>query len=260
MAYGRVDTGALLQQAIAKIAGMERPPELVLLTGDLTDCGLIDEYRHLRELLAGLDVPVYMVPGNHDRRENLRNVFADDPAIPKGPGPIQYVVDSFDVRLIALDTVVEGEGYGALGPQRLQWLAERLAEAPARPTVIFMHHPPFCTGMSAMDRIGCRDGDALGTLIQRHPQVQRVLCGHVHRPIQMPWCGTLGCVAPSTAHQLILELDTDQPERFCLEPPGFLLHWWDARHGMATHTCVSASFPGPYDIELDPDYPAYQAS
>lgn len=258
-AYGCIDTARLLRQAVAKIGAMERSPDVVLITGDLTDCGLVEEYVHLRELLSGLSAPVFMVPGNHDRRENLRAVFADQCPELDLPGHMHYVVDRFVVRLIALDSVVDGQPHGELGSQCLGWLDERLADDPQRPTVLFMHHPPFRTGFAAMDRIGCRDGGQLGALVQRYPQVERVLCGHVHRAIQMPWCGSLACVGPSTAHQMALDLGSGRPEQFCLEPPGFLVHLWQGADGMVTHTCVTGDFPGPYDITLDPDYPAYQS-
>lgn len=259
-AYGRVDTAGLLRQAVSKINMMTPRPDVVLITGDLTDCGLVEEYVHLRELLSDLRMPVFMVPGNHDRRDSLRAVFASWAPELDSAGPIQYVIEQFDVRLIALDSVVDACPYGELGGQCLAWLEERLTEEPERPAVLFMHHPPFRTGFASMDRIGCRDGDRLGALVRRHPQVERVLCGHVHRAIQMPWHGSLACVAPSTAHQLALDFEGNRPEQFCLEPPGFLMHLWQGQDGMVTHTCVTGDFPGPYDIELDPDYPACQAS
>lgn len=245
--YGCVDTAAMLRQAVTRLKSLATPPDLVLITGDLTDRGQPQEYDHLRALLADLPYPLFLIPGNHDRRIALRAAFAAADTRFPAEGPIQYVVDDFEVRLIALDSVDEGEHHGELGWERLRWVDERLAEAPERPTIIFMHHPPFHTGYAAMDRIACRDGHQLGAVIEKHPQVQRVLCGHVHRPIQVPWHGTLGCVAPSTAHQMSLDFRPDSDEQFTLEPPGFLLHWHQPGSLMATHTCVTGHFPA-HDI------------
>lgn len=260
LAYGRVDTAAFLRQAVSRLAALDTRPDAVVMTGDLTDCGLPEEYALLRDILAGLPVPFFLVPGNHDRPENLYRAFADVWPDSDDPQRMQYVVDVGEVRLIALNSVMAGKPWGELGGERLRWLDARLSEAPGRPTMIFMHHPPFATGMVPMDRIGCRDGDRLGEVIRRNPQVQRVLCGHLHRSIQVSWSGTVGCVAPGTAHQLALDLQQDRTEQFCLEPPGFLLHLWQPGTGTATHTCLTGDFPGPYVLELDPEYPAYAAT
>ena len=96
---------------------------------------------------------------------------------------MQYVVEGHPVRLIALDTLVPGQVGGLLCAERLIWLAARLEEAPARPTLIFMHHPPFVTGLQAMDAMGLEGKEELAAVIRRHPQVERLVCGHVHRPM-----------------------------------------------------------------------------
>lgn len=259
LAYGRVDTNGLLRQAVSCVAALETRPDAVVITGDLTDCGLVQEYSLLREILEELPMPFFLVPGNHDRPENLHRVFVDCWPDCESVDPMRYAVAVGAIRLVALNSVVEGKPYGELGPERLAWLDARLSQAPKRPTMVCLHHPPFSTGMVPMDRIGCRDGEQLGEIIRRHPQVERVLCGHLHRPIQIGWNGTVGCVAPSTAHQLLLDLEQDRPERLSLEPPGFLLHLWRPETGTVTHTCLTGDFGDPYMIELDPEYPAYEA-
>lgn len=246
--YGCVDTAGLLEQALCSLKAMPVRPDVVLITGDLTDHGQPEEYEHLRALLTGLPFPLLMVPGNHDRRGALRTAFAGFDTVMPDRGPIQYVVDDYEVRLIGLDSVSEGQHHGELGWDRLRWLDQRLAEARDRPTVLFMHHPPFQTGYALMDRNGCRDGRKLGAVMEQHPQVQRVLCGHLHRTVQVLWHGTMGCVAPSTAHQMHLDLRAAPEQRFCLEPPGFLLHWHEAGNPMATHACSSGHFPA-HDIQ-----------
>ena len=147
--------------------------------------------------------------------------------------------------MIGLDTLVPGEVAGALCPERLSWLEARLTEAPGRPTMIFMHHPPFETGL-AMDRHMCRNGSALGALLERHPNVERVCCGHVHRLIQTHWHGTPAVICPSTAHQIAPELHGAEHSAYTLEPPGFLLHRWDGPGRLTTHFIPSGIFPGPF--------------
>jgi 3',5'-cyclic AMP phosphodiesterase CpdA len=121
-----------------------------------------------------------------------------------------------------------------------------LAEAPERPTVLFMHHPPFRTAIEHMDVIGLNGAEALGALVERHPQIERILCGHLHRPIQVRWRGTLAATAPSTAHQVVLDLRPGADGAFALEPPGYQLHVWTPEAGIVSHTTYVGKFDGPH--------------
>jgi Icc protein len=246
VAYGLVDTAAMLRAAVASLLAQRPRPDLVLLTGDLTDAGRPEEYALLRELLAPIDCPIYVVPGNHDDRAALRAGFADHAYLPPGDGFIQYVVEDHAVRLIGLDTVSPGEAGGVLCGDRLAWLETQLAAAPDRPTVVFLHHPPFNTGITHMDAIGLAGSAAFATVIRRHPQVERVLAGHLHRPIQARWAGTLASTAPSPAHQVLLDLTPDAAPGFTLEPPGYQLHLFTPEIGLVSHTVTIGNFAGPY--------------
>lgn len=245
LAYRRVDTEAYLARAVRHLLALSPRPDVVLGTGDLVDAGRPDEYRRLRALLAPLPMPVYLIPGNHDDRDALRAAFADHGYLPR-EGFIQYVVDEHPLRLVALDTLVPGQGGGLLCAERLAWLDARLADAPDRPTLIFMHHPPFDTGVHHMDRIGLENAEAMGEVIRRHSQVLCITCGHLHRPIQLRWNGTLVMTAPSTAHQVALDLHPDAPLEFVMEPPACLLHVWRPGTGLLTHTSYIGDFDGPY--------------
>ncbi len=130
-----------------------------------------------------------MIPGNHDNRINLREVVGDQ-GTAMLPGFVQYVVDAGPVRLIAHDTNVPGQGGGELCAERLDWLDQRLAEEPMRPTLIAMHHPPFLTGLAALDQIGLANADAFAAVIARHPQVERIVAGHVHSMMLRRFHGT----------------------------------------------------------------------
>jgi 3',5'-cyclic-AMP phosphodiesterase len=190
-------------------------------------------------------MPVYLIPGNHDDRGALVAAFTAHRYLPRD-GFVQYVVDAGPLRLIALDTLVPGKGSGWLCAERLAWLASQLDEAPARPTIILMHHPPFRTGIAHMDRLGLDNAEAFATVVRRHPQIEAIVCGHLHRPIQTRWNGTIAMTSPSTAHQVALDLRPDAPSAFMMEPPAFLLHVWHADTGVITHTSYIGGFDGPY--------------
>ena len=247
IAMGRVDTNAMLRTAITDLMRRDPAPDVVIVTGDLIDQGTPDEYAALRDLLSPLRQPVFLIPGNHDHRENLRAAFPDHGYLPDGPF-LQYAIDEYPLRLIALDSHVPGASHGELCPERLSWLERTLAATPDKPTILFLHHPPFPTGLDGMDAIACRDGDALGRIVERHPNIERVLCGHVHRSIQVRWRGTLGCVAPGTAHQVALDLQPERPAMYNLEPPCYMLHLWRETTGVISHTAFTGLYDGPYDF------------
>ncbi len=232
------DTAACLMRAVRHLNRLAPRPDLVVATGDLAADGKVAEYALAREILAPLEMPLFVIPGNHDDRERLRRAFADHSYLPRAGRFLHYAVDDFPVRLIALDTIVPGENRGELCPERLAWLEARLAEAPDRPTVIVMHHPPFVNGIARLDAQRCAPADALGATIARHPCIERMLCGHIHRPIQVRWFGTIAATCPSVARQMELSLDPDIPFGWSDEPPALYLHIWRDGDGMVTHTSV----------------------
>lgn len=235
---GGSDPGGNLALCVTQINARDPRPDAVLATGDLVNDGSPDSYAVLRRLLAPLTMPVYLIPGNHDDRSALRDAFPDHGYLPADGDFLHYVIDEHPLRLIGLDTVIPREMGGLMDATRCAWLDARLGEAPDRPTVVFMHHPPFLTGLAKMDAMGCAGGGAMGDVIARHAQVERVLCGHVHRPVQTRWNGVLTCTAPSTAAQLRLKLGPEDALEWSPEPPAYLLHFQHAEAGLLTHMAV----------------------
>lgn len=243
----RYRTAEHLARAVAHLNGLARRPDAVLVTGDLVDIGTPAEYARLRELLAPLTIPFHLIPGNHDHREHLRAAFADHAYLPRG-GFLQYTIEHLPVRFIALDTHVPGEIGGTLCAERLDWLAARLAEQPERPTVLFMHHPPFRTGIEQMDKWSLADADAFGAVVARHPQIERILCGHLHRPTLVRWRGTVASTCPATAHQIMLDFGPPKQLSMVMEPPCCQLHFWSPQTGLVTHTSYIGDYGPPIPI------------
>ncbi|OLP57873.1 hypothetical protein BJF93_13575 [Xaviernesmea oryzae] len=130
-----------------------------------------------------------------------------------------------------------------------------LGKRPEAPTRVMLHHPPFDTGIGHIDRARLFTGSGLlADVIARHSQVQRVLCGHVHRAIQLLFAGTLCQIAPLVGHQVTLDIRPDAPSCFMLEPPELLLHWLD-KGRFVTHTAKVDRAPGPFPFLLPDDYP-----
>jgi 3',5'-cyclic-AMP phosphodiesterase len=232
--FGVLDTFGALARCVEHVNRLSTRPDAVLVTGDMTNDGEAADYAALVELLDRLAMPYYPIPGNHDDRERTRGAFRHLGVLP-ATGPLHYTVEHLPVRLVALDTVVPGETHGHLGADQLSWLDATLRAAPDRPTIVFLHHPPFATGIDHMDAIRLADADALRAVITRHPQVERVACGHLHRAIQVRWAGTVAVTAPSPAHQVALTLGPGDAARWIAEPPGVLLHLWQDGVGVVTH-------------------------
>jgi Icc protein len=224
---------ASFERAVAHILRLPAPPDVVLITGDCANSGDPREYERLREVISPLTMPVYVVPGNHDNRENLARAFGEQGEAAL-EGFVQYVVGAWPVRLIALDTHVPGSDAGALCSRRLAWLQERLNEQPGQPTVIFMHHPPFLIGLSPTDQIGLAGAAELGDLVARHPQVEAILGGHIHMLMARRFRGAIAITCAAAGHHLLP--DYRHPERLdaVLEPPACLLHIWREDTGLLT--------------------------
>lgn len=247
LAYGVVDTNAMTDRALAVVAGLDPRPDAVLVTGDLVDGG---ERRAYLEFLAmvrrHLAMPVYVVPGNHDSRPALRAALQGVLPLGKDPGFVQYVVDDMPVRLVMLDTLVPGKNYGNLCPERLEFLERSLAGSPDRPTIVAMHHPPFVSGIGFMDRDNLKNADEFAAIIARHKQVERIICGHVHRPVLARVAHAPVWIGPSVAHQVALALAPDAPGAYVLDPPGFTLHRWTETDGLVSHLGFVGPSSGPY--------------
>ena len=239
MLAGGVDTAATLASCVERIVQLDPQPDVVLATGDLTETGAPDEYVRLRELLAPLRAPVYVIPGNHDERHAFGAAFSDHAYIRQGSAPIDYAIDHFDLGLIALDSTIPGAAHGALDASQLGWLEAALAQMAERPVLVFLHHPPIMTGIRYMDEIALETSSAasLGAVIARWPRIERIVCGHVHRGIQARWHGTVVSICPSTAFQIALDLSGSFSDAASDEGPAFQLHYWSGTE-LVTHTVV----------------------
>lgn len=244
--FGRIDTPGLLRRAVAHLAALRPRPAAVLATGDLVESGTRESYRFLRTLLAPLPMPVFVLPGNHDDRAALRAEFGDHAYLSQCEPFVQYALDDWALRIVALDTVVPGEDGGRLCDERLAWLDRTLERAPRKPTLVVMHHPPVRTGLEDMDEMGLDNTAAFASVLARHPQVERIVCGHIHRPVTARFAGVPVSVCPSTAHQIALDLGREEPLAYSMEPPAYQLHFWSAGDGLVTHTAYVGAYDGPY--------------
>ena len=221
-------------------------PDMLLLTGDLTEYGDAKSYERLAEAVSPCPFPVWPIVGNHDDRAALLAAF---PQTPSEAGFVHYALDCEGVRMLLLDTLEPGRHGGEFCEARAAWLDAQLSAHPATPAVIVMHHPPFESGLAWLDSaaheawIGRFAGAIAG-----HSQVEAILSGHLHRSIATAWKGAALTVCPSTAPSVALDLNPVDPERpdgramISEEPPGYALHRWDGGR-LISHFAYAGDWP-----------------
>ncbi|WP_163558911.1 phosphodiesterase [Halomonas sp. NO4] len=182
-----------LERALEAV--VDERPDLVLITGDISQDETAASYQLAERALARLGCPWFWLAGNHD-----------DPAQMAAVRELQTEVELDGWRLLLLDTRVSGHPHGELGEAQLAALAERL-EADDRPTLITMHHPPLAVGSEWLDAIGLADREALWQTLAAYPQVRLILCGHIHQAFASRQRHAEGEVAvygcPSTTDQFL---------------------------------------------------------
>lgn len=245
VAYNLVDTAAALSRCVAHLNAMRPAPTIVVCSGDLVDGGADEEYAHLAGLLAPLAIPLVAIPGNHDAREPMRRAFPAQPYA-RASGPMDLMVQAGDLDLILLDSSVPGQPHGELEPSTLAWLDERLG-ASERPALVFLHHPPFVTGITHMDVQNLRNAEALAVILRKRKRARLVAAGHVHRAVTTSFVGIPATICPAPNHAVDLDLAALRAPSLRVEPPAFHLHAWFADTGMlVTHHVPIGDFPGPH--------------
>ncbi len=217
--FGR-DPRVVLDAAIADINSHHGDAELLVLTGDLTHGGEPESFANLAEAMTELKLPFRLLIGNHDSREVYKKAFPSEHFDNAG-----FAQDAFDVssgRFLLLDTVRDGSRAGEYCGKRLHWLGKELENAEGRDTFLFMHHPPFITGLPQMDRIGLRNRDAFRTVVEPYcRQIRHLFFGHVHRPIAGSWLGIPMSTMRSMNHQVAFSLEDGPGIPGSFEPPAY---------------------------------------
>jgi Icc protein len=188
----------------------------ILVTGDLTHDEQLATYEDVRGLLGDWVPRCRVIPGNHDDRVLIRQVFPE--AVAPGSEFVNFSLETAGWRLIGVDSHVDGEVYGRVDSPQLQWLAAELTTHAAQPTILFIHHPPVPVHSSWLDRIGLQDPGAFLDVVHSFSQVRVICTGHVHQEFSTVLGGVQILTTPSTGVQFL----PHQEELICdSRPPGF---------------------------------------
>lgn len=223
---------------LARILDSPNQPDMLVLSGDITDHGDRESYERTAELLAECPFPIWPMCGNHDLRAELLHAF---PQVQAEDGYLQYVIEQEGLRIAFLDTLEEGRHGGAFCERRQAWLEARLDEAPDTPTLIFMHHPPVVSGIDWMDPGPDEPWvRRAGAALRGREQVLAIHCGHLHRPLAATFEGIPLCVTASVAPLVAMDVRPvdralpDGRDLITTEPPTYALHRWDGTN-LVTH-------------------------
>lgn len=171
------------ENTIADINALDPAPDVIVHSGDIVHNGRPDEYAKAASILKAARAPVYVLPGNKDNRENLRRAFSGQGYLTPDAPFIDYTVEDYPVRLIALDTLSTSSNKGEFGPDRLDRMNKLIGAETKKPIAVFTHHPPFEV-LVGPDRINFVTPEAMSELrsaLQQSGRVAAVFSGHVHR-------------------------------------------------------------------------------
>lgn len=222
------DTEASLRHVVEAVGALDPAPAFAVLGGDLaspdllhTDRAVASEeydasYRLLADILAKLPCPVHYLAGNHDDRPAFNRVLRGGAAAPDAPH--YWSFDHEGHHFVGLDSHEPGRADGAIDPAQLAWLERDLSAQRGRPSIAFVHHPPWPLGLAWIDSMRLRNGDQLVAVLRAHGQVQWLICGHVHLDQVIERDGLTLLTTPSTCLQLS---KISQAARALPGPPAF---------------------------------------
>lgn len=206
-----VPTAQSFTALVHQLQQLAPQPDLILLTGDLSQDGTTTSYDQLQALLTPLGIPVYWLPGNHDcievmERTLLHPLFFPDKAFQQNGW-----------QFLLLNSQEPGCVHGRLTSERLEWLDRQLCRS-TLPTIVSLHHPPFAVNSTWLDTSILQNSEELFAVLDRHAQVKLVVFGHIHQEFQRQRNGVTYLGTPSTCIQFEPESDEFTLDH---EQPGF---------------------------------------
>lgn len=219
----KAKTDIRLKSVIESINCLQIPPDLVIHTGDIVDNGSIESYVHAKKLLDKLNVKYFLTCGNHDNFNNLKYVFTDHTYWGTNRFA-NYVIDCLPIRIIVLDTQVQGEEYGKLCRNRIKWLTD-IVNSSTKETIIFLHHFPIEVNNILFKNLNLLESSTLSKLIIEHKNILGLYCGHYHYAMQQTFASRTCWISPSTAPSHILRSNNSVGLNYT--PPAYSLHYFD---------------------------------
>ncbi|MER7673356.1 phosphodiesterase [Kitasatospora sp. NPDC096128] len=219
------------EQVMAYLNALPGPLDAVLVTGDLADHGLPEEYEQVAKALTSRH-PVLTCPGNHDVRAPYRQVLlGEEPSAE----PVNRLHRLAGADVLMLDSSIPGQHDGLLDDPTLAWLDAQLTSGRQElPALVAFHHPPVELHVPYVDGIRQFGEARLAEVLRRHPRVAALLCGHSHTPAATTFAGLPLLVAPGVVSTIALPCEGGRGITFD-HPPMLAFHVLDGDGRLTTH-------------------------
>jgi 3',5'-cyclic AMP phosphodiesterase CpdA len=231
-----------LAATIADINALDPAPDAIIHTGDIVHHGRKDEYALATAVLAKARAPVYVLAGNKDHRENLRAAFSASGYLAADSEFIDYAIEDYPVRLIALDTLNSRSNKGDFCAQRVRRLNDLVNAETSKPIAVFTHHPPFEVTVGP-DRLHFETPEMMLRLrraLQHSGRVVGVFSGHVHRAV----AGSIGNIPATVVQCIATTLRYGKYPQHLRKRPIYQVHRFDPGWGFATETRIVGAEQG----------------
>ena len=193
-------------------------PDLVLLTGDVSEDASPASYARVNLSLSKLDAPILALPGNHDDPAVMQQHFPSGPWI----GPCVRTLTPW--ALVLLDSTEPGEISGSFNRQALEQMEERLRDSKAEYILVALHHQPVPVNSPWIDRYALENPGLFFKTIDRDNRVRCIIWGHVHHDFHTRRNGVTLLGAPSAVANSL-----PQAQQFTLDLTGPSCRWLELK-------------------------------
>jgi Icc protein len=235
-----MDTDASLAHVLALIKDEQRSIDVLLATGDLSNCGSVNAYQRFQQLTTQLAEQTMWLPGNHDLLSRMQQALGSTSAL------LQKRLDIENWTILTLDSTIKGEVGGRIAPAELAFLEENLAASQGRHVLVCMHHHPIEIGCDWLDQQRIENGDELIALLARYDHVRGVLWGHIHQEIDLERDGVRYLASPSTCIQFAANSKDFKLDRLS---PGY--RWLELKADGGINTGVSRVKNVVFDLDYE---------
>ncbi|MBV8802170.1 MAG: 3',5'-cyclic-AMP phosphodiesterase [Gammaproteobacteria bacterium] len=233
-----VETHKSLSAVIDLIKTDPVSPDIILLTGDLSQDNSEKSYLNIIDLFQELPAPVYCLPGNHDDIDIMTRFF-----------PQRNISDLKNIvldhwQIILLNSQKTGAVEGFLDELQLEFMQECLKKYPMHHAIIAFHHQPIMVGSAWLDNLGLKNADVFWDILKSFPQVKTILFGHVHQAFTGQKNGINIYSTPSTCIQF-----KPNVADFALDPLPPAYRWMDLKSNGELETGIirCANYIGQFD-------------
>ncbi len=216
-----VNTEETARQVIESAKSQHWPPDLIVLTGDLTQKPLAAIYRRLDRYLNTLGVPCVCLPGNHDDPELMLTELKSENVYCAS----QILGSAW--QIICLDSTEPESEIGHFSEETLGMLADHLDRHPEKFALVCLHHHPVQIGCSWLDTMVLDESNQFFALLESRSQSRAVAFGHIHQAFDTTYRNLRVLGTPSTCFQFKpasehFMLDDQAPgyRRLILHPDG----------------------------------------